>query len=71
MLDNTQNERSKFRTRNWVEINDESRETYKKDNQIKFKNLMVRSDLCDYSDGYILVTGIITIDRAGADDNAK
>ena len=36
-LANTQNEPSKFRTRNWVEINDESRGTYDKDNQIGFK----------------------------------
>ena len=28
LLDNTSNEPSKFRTKNWVEINDESRGTY-------------------------------------------
>ena len=32
---------------------------------------MIRSDLCDYSDAYILVSGTITITGAGDDDNAK
>ena len=32
---------------------------------------MIRSDLCDYSDAYILVSGSITITGAGDDDNAK
>ena len=37
LLDNTPNQPSKFRTRNWTEINDESRGKYKKDNQIDLK----------------------------------
>ena len=32
---------------------------------------MSKSSLCDYSDAYILVSGTITIDSAGDDDNAK
>ena len=32
---------------------------------------MIRSNLCDYSDAYILVSGTITIYGAGADDVAK
>ena len=39
-----------------VELNDESRRNYNKDNQIRFENSMLRSNLCDYSDAYILVT---------------
>ena len=50
---------SKFRTRNQVEINDESRGTYTSDD-IKFKTTMLRSNLCDYADAYILVKGTIT-----------
>ena len=38
LLDNTSNQSSKFRTRNSVEINDESRATYT-GNSIKFKTL--------------------------------
>ena len=54
----------KFRTRNWVEINDESRETYTK-NDIKFETTMLRSNLCGYADAYIRVKGRITITGAG------
>ena len=61
LLDNTQNEPFEFRTRNWVEINDKSEETYNASNQIKFKTSMIRSNLCDYSDAYILTNGTITI----------
>ena len=39
-----------------VELNDESRRNYNKNNQIRFENSMLRSSLCDYSDAYILVT---------------
>ena len=49
LLDDTTNQPSKFRIKNWVEINDESRGMYNASNQIKFKTLMIRSNLCDYS----------------------
>ena len=67
LVDDTSNQPSKFRTRNWVEINDESRGTYNVRSQIKFKTTMFKSSLCDYSDAYILVKGTITIRGAGAD----
>ena len=69
-LENASNQPSKFRTRNWVKINDESRGTYTS-NDIKFKTTMLRSNLCDYADAYILVKGTITITGAGNDDAAK
>ena len=53
LLDTESNQPSKFRTRNWVEINDESRGTYTS-NDIKFKTTMLRSNLCDYPDASIL-----------------
>ena len=67
LIDGESNQPSKFRTKNWVEINDESRRTYNVNSQIKFKTTMLRSILCDYSDEYILVKGKIT---TGAGDNA-
>ena len=67
LLDTESNQPSKFRTRNWVEINDESRGTYTS-NDIKFKTTMLRSNLCDYADAYILVKRTITITGAGNDD---
>ena len=72
LLDNTSNQPSKFRTKNWVEINDESRGTYAVNKQIKFKTSMLRFSLCDYSDAYILVKGNILVNNtagAGADAN--
>ena len=60
---------SKFRTRNWVEINDDIRGAYSPNKQIRFKTAMLRSSLCDYSDAYILVKGNITVNNT-ADDGA-
>ena len=70
LLDNVLNQPSKFKTRNWVEINDKLRGTYT-GNSIKFKTTMLRSNLCDYADAYILVNGTITITGDGDDDAAK
>ena len=64
--DNTLNQPSKFRTRNWIEINDESRGTYNVNSQIKFKTTMLKSSLCDYSDAYILVKGTISVNNTAA-----
>ena len=66
LIDNTSNQPSKFRTRNWVEINDESRGAYNVNSQIKFKTTMLKSSLCDYSDVYILVKGTITANNTAA-----
>ena len=67
LKDDTPNQPSKFRTRNRVEINDESRGAYNVNGQIKFKTTVLKSSLCDYSDAYILVKGTITINGRGAD----
>ena len=64
--DNTLNQPSKFRTRNWIEINDESRGAYNVNSQIKFKTTMLKSSLYDYSDAYILVKGTISINNTAA-----
>ena len=71
MIDGASNQPSKFRTKNWVEINDEPRGVYNVNSQIKFKTTMLRSSLCDYSDAYILVKGKITITGAGDDAAAR
>ena len=47
LLSDGSNKPSKFRTRNWAEINDEARGTYAPNKQIKFKTSMLRSSLCD------------------------
>ena len=72
MLDNTPNQPTKFRTKSWVEINDDARGTYNTNSQIKFKNSILKSSiLCNYSDAYILVSGTITIDGEGDHDASK
>ena len=69
MLDNNlSNQPYKFRTKNWVEINDETKESHSAGNNIRFKTTMLRSNLYDYADSYILVKGTITI--TGARDDA-
>ena len=75
LIDDTSNQPSKFRTKNLVEINDESRGAYNVNSQIKFKTTMLKSSLCDYSDAYILVKGTISVintaDEGAAVNNTK
>ena len=66
LIDDTSNQPSKFRTRNWIEINDEARGAYNVNSQIKFKAIMLKSSLCDYSDAYILVKGTISVTNTAA-----
>ena len=67
LLDNKPNQPTKFRTKNWVKVNYNSRRTYNANSQIKFKTSMLRSTLCDYRDTYMLVSGTITITGPPAD----
>ena len=60
LLDDTTNQPSKFRTRNWFEINEESKGKYDNSN-IRFKTSMISSILCHYSNAYILVKRTITV----------
>ena len=71
LVDNTTNQPIKFKTKTWVEINDDSHGMYNTNSQIKFKTSMLRPSLCDYSDEYILVSEAITIIAAGNDDAAR
>ena len=64
MLDKS-NQPSKFRTKNWIQINDHSRLIYNINSQIKFKTLMLKSSLGDYKDAYIVVTETITVTNTG------
>ena len=70
LLESTSDNLSKFRTRNLVQINDGSRGNYA-NSDIRFKTTMLRSNLCDYTDSYILVKGTITITGAGANADAR
>ena len=60
LLDNTPHQPSKFRTKNWAEINNDLRGMYSTNSQINFKISMLKSRLCDYSDAYRPAKGTIT-----------
>ena len=68
LLDNKLDQPSKFRAKNWIEINDESKGTYSANRQIIIKTPMLRSSLCDYGDAYILVKGNISVNNTAAAD---
>ena len=61
---------SKFVTREYVRVNSLSN-TYNKNKSIRFKTPMLRSNLCDYSDAYILVKSTITYTAPLANNGAN
>ena len=71
LLGTTPNEMPRFITKKWVEVHDQSgsaEDRYKPSKQIRFKTSMLRSDLCDFSDAYIVVKGDITLTKAADRD---
>ena len=58
--DNESEQLSKFVTRQYVKVNSLSN-THNENKSIRFKTPMLRSNLCDYSDAYILVKGTVTV----------
>ena len=68
--DNESEKLSKFVTREYVKVNSLSN-VYNENKSIRFKTPMLRSNLCDYSDAYILVKGTITVTAPGANNNAS
>ena len=74
LLSNADNESFKYPTRKWYVINDQNNTDYGDGDEIngttiKFETKVIKSNLCDYSDAYILVTGDIT--ATGGDANTK
>ena len=68
LLRNILDQAPKFVTKKWVKIYDESGGTYNVNKEIRFKTPMLRSDLCDYDDAYVIVTGKINV--TNPDNNA-
>ena len=52
-----------FLTKKWVEVYDQSEGNYNVNKEIRIKKSMLRSDLCDFSDAYIVVKGTITVTK--------
>ena len=69
LLNGSDNENSKFATKKWYIIDNESKGNYSHHNPIKFLTKSIESSLCDYSDAYVLVTGNIAV--VGANNNTK
>ena len=63
LLNDSDNKYSKFATRKWYIINDQNNGQCERgsenDSTIKFETKVIKPNLCDYSDAYILVTGDI------------
>ena len=66
--DNESEQLSKFVTREYVRVNS-LLDTYNENRSIRFKTAMLRSNLCDYSDAYILVKGKIVVTAPGINNN--
>ena len=66
MLNSPENEYSKFATKKWYVIDNESKGSYSHHNPIKFLTKSIESSVCGYSDAYILVTGNIAAKRRNA-----
>ena len=53
----------RFVTKKWIEVYDQSEKNYNVNKEIRIKTPMLRSDLCDFSDAYIVVKGDITLTK--------
>ena len=64
-LDTTSDDKDlpRFVTKKWIEVYDQSEGNYNVNKEIRIKTSMLRSDLCDFSDAYIVVKGNIIIDK--------
>ena len=81
LLNDSENESSKFATRKWYIINDQNDGQYGRGNendssikqrslnQMSFATKVIKPNLCDYSDAYILVTGYIKVANVAANTN--
>ena len=70
LLDTTSDNKDlpRFVTKKWIQVYDQSEENCIVNKEIRSKTPMLRSDLSDFGDVYIVVKGIITVTESG---NAK
>ena len=72
LLGNIPDKVPRFITKQWIEVHYQSgnaENRYKPGQQIRFKTQMLRSDLYDYNDTYIVVKGIATVSANNDDDD--
>ena len=71
LLNDSSNEESKFATKKWYVIDSQTTKgKYKQGDTIKFETETIKSNLCDYSDAFISVTGNITVNADNKTDIA-
>ena len=70
LLDITSDDKDlpRYVTKKWIEVYNQSEKNYSVNKEIRIKTPMLRSDLCDFSDAYIVVKGDITVTNP---NNAK
>ena len=71
LLDTTSDNLPRFITEKWIAVHDQPgkvEDRNKPSKQIRFKTSMLRSDLCDYSDAYIVVKGDISLAKTADRD---
>ena len=63
-LDTTSDDKDlpRFATKRWIEVCDQSEKNYSPNKEIRIKMSMLRSNLCNFSDAYIVVEGDITLE---------
>ena len=67
LLDKTSDSVPRFITKKCIEVCDQSRVSSNAYKQIRFKTSVLRPDLCNYSDTYIVVKGTIAVKDANND----
>ena len=51
----------RFVTEKWIEVYDQSEKNYNPNREIRIKTSMLRSDLCDFGDAYIMVKELLLL----------
>ena len=72
LLDTTSDDKDlpRFVTKKWIKVYDQSEKNYDVNKEIRIKTSILRSDLCDFSDAYIVVKGDIAVtDPDNAEEN--
>ena len=64
-LDTTSDDKDlpRFATKKWIEVYDQSEGNYNSNKEIRIKTSMIRSDLCDFNDAYIVIKGNVTVNK--------
>ena len=71
LLGNLPDKVARFITKKWIEVHDQYRKTHNANKQIRFKTSMLKSDLCNFSDAYIIFKGKVTGSATDGTNNIR